>query len=109
MSIRAVIFDMGGVLLRDMDKAPRRRLAAWAVGYAAVSLLMLATSTYAAYAGGILIVFFIARLLTGRALAGLLAAGIFALIPHNLTTEQAGPMPVDAFLARAQEDITKGI
>jgi epoxide hydrolase-like predicted phosphatase len=28
LSIRAVIFDMGGVLLRDMDKAPRRRLAA---------------------------------------------------------------------------------
>ena len=34
---------------------PRRRLAAWAVGYAVVSLLLLASSTYAGYAGGILI------------------------------------------------------
>jgi len=36
------------------------------------------------YAGGILLVFFITRLIAGRDLAGLLAALIFALIPHNL-------------------------
>jgi putative hydrolase of the HAD superfamily len=28
MPVRAVIFDMGGVLLREKDKAPRRRLSA---------------------------------------------------------------------------------
>ncbi|MCX5839210.1 MAG: glycosyltransferase family 39 protein [Deltaproteobacteria bacterium] len=36
------------------------------------------------FAGGILIVFFIARLLAGGTFAGLIAALVFALIPHNL-------------------------
>ncbi len=36
------------------------------------------------FAGGILIVFFIARVITGRWFAGLLAALAYAIIPHNL-------------------------
>lgn len=36
------------------------------------------------FGGGIIIVFFIARLLAGGTFAGLIAAFIFAIIPHNL-------------------------
>lgn len=36
------------------------------------------------FAGGILIVFFIVRLLAGGTFAGLIAALVFAIIPHNL-------------------------
>ena len=36
------------------------------------------------FAGGILIVFFIVRLLAGRTFASLIAALVFAIIPHNL-------------------------
>ncbi len=36
------------------------------------------------YAGGILVVFFIARIIAGGWIAGLLAALIYAIIPHNL-------------------------
>jgi len=42
------------------------------------------------YAGGILLVFFITRLITDRDLPGLLAALIFALIPHNLIWSNTG-------------------
>ncbi len=42
------------------------------------------------YVGGILLVFFITRLITDRDSPGLLAALIFALIPHNLIWSNTG-------------------
>jgi len=48
------------------------------------------------YAGGIILVFFITRLIADRDFPGLLAALIFALIPHNLIWSNTGAAEASA-------------